>query len=438
MVTKPPPKIGRYKDKRIIKGVASYVIIENDKVVEVLGPVKKPSYPEQEVSKEEEEPKIVEEKPKIGLPLISADGSYVDPGQNAGETNGNIAPQPENQEQKPMSNIHLTTVPIEDVVKIFTKSQRVPESEVKVWPPNKEIHKEPPNVEIPQNPQITEAKAELPKVPTFEPLKPPQNPEIKIPKLHITIPQENNAPMQNTSNQLGNSSTTTYPNIFINDTYQKSKETEVVGTSLQKADEGINSQQPKEKSKVRKERRSMAEELEAELLTERKFEEWLKKQKFRENLEKAARYAEETKTQFEEKIPELSNRIEGITGEVKGVEERLGTMDKSVGTLCTGVDCIKDDVRKTQEAQAESDRRYRESQEQLEKMVQERFNDLGEKVQSLEHPTFTCESCGEQVISPLSSYCPNCGAPITSWSDEEGQPVRGWTPYWKRMGRSEP
>lgn len=413
--------MGRYKDKRIIKGVTNYVIVENDKVVEVLGPVKKASAPEQEIPKEEE-PKIVEEKPKIGLPLISADGSYVDPGQNASETNGNISPQPENQER---SGIHLTTVPMEEVEKIFTKPQKVPEVEVK---------EEPPNVEIPKEPQSTEP----PKVPTFE-LKPPQIPEIKIPKLHITIPQENNAPIQNTSNQLANtSSTTTYPNIFINDTYQKSKETEVVGTSLQKADEGINSQQPKEKSKVRKERKSMAEELEAELLTERKFEEWLKKQKFRENLEKAARYAEETKTQFEEKIPELSNKIEGITGEVKGVEERLGTMDKSVGTLCTGVDCIKDDVRKTQEAQAESDRKYHESQEQLEKMVQERFSELGEKVQSLEHPTFTCESCGEQVISPLSSYCPNCGAPITSWSDEEGQPVRGWTPYWKRMGRSEP
>lgn len=424
--------MGRYKDKRIIRGVTNYVMVENDKVVEVLGPVKKASYPEHEMPKEEE-PKIVEEKPKIGLPLIADDGSYIDQGQ---KTNGDIVTQPEKipEEHKPLGSIHLTPVPIEEVEKIFTKPPKVPEVEIPKEPQITEIPKEPPNIEQPnvQSPIVESPIAEPRKVPKLEPLKPPQ-----LPKLHITIPQENNAPIQNTSNQYSSTSTS-YPNIFTNDTYPKSKETEVVGTNLQKADEGINSQQPKDISKVRKERKSMAEELEAELLTERKFEEWLKKQKFRENLEKAARYAEETKTQFEEKIPELSNRIEGITGEVKGVEERLGTMDKSVGTLCTGVDCIKEDVKKTQEAQAESDRKYHVAQEQLEKMVQERFQELGEKVQTLEHPTFTCESCGEQVISPLSSYCSNCGAPITSWSDEDGQPIRGWAPYWKRMGRSDP
>lgn len=430
--------MGRYKDKRIINGVTNYVMIENDKVVEVLGPIKKASYPEQEKPKiVEEEPKIVEEKSKVGLPLISEDGSYVDQEKQISETNTTTQPEKIPQEQNSASNIHLTPVPIEEIEKIFTKDPivKIPtgsqSTEVQNESQNTEIKVEPSNI-----PQVQEIKSE--KVPTFE--QPPQIPEIKIPKIKINIPQENNAPMQNTSNKIGNSLSTigTYPNIFINDAYPKSKETEVVGESLQKADEDITSQQPKATSKVRKERKSMAEELEAELLTERKFEEWLKKQKFRENLEKAARYAEETKTQFEEKIPELSNKIEGITGEVKGVEERLGTMDKSVGTLCTGVDCIKEDMKKTQEAQVESERKYREAHDGLEKMVQERFSELGEKVQSLERPTFTCESCGEQVISPLSSYCANCGAPITSWSDEDGQPIRGWVPYWKRIGRSTP
>lgn len=158
--------------------------------------------------------------------------------------------------------------------------------------------------------------------------------------------------------------------------------------------------------------------------------------KFHENLQKAAQFAEQTKEQFEEKIPELSSKIEDITGEVKGVENklgtfssnvdnRLGTVDKSIETLCTGIDCVKEDVKK-----------YQTSHDTLEKLVQDRFGELSEKVQSLERPTFTCENCGEPVIAPLSSYCPNCGSEIQSWSDEEGQPVRGWTPYWKRIGRS--
>ncbi len=254
--------------------------------------------------------------------------------------------------------------------------------------------------------------------------------EIKIPKLQINIPKEP-PKLQNVPNKIA----TAYP---------KSKKVEQkVGTVTHKADEVIKSQQfgiTKDKittnNKIpqitKEKRRSMVEELEAELLNERKFEEWIKKQKFRENLEKAAKFAEETKEQFEEKIPELSGKIENVTGEVRNVEnklgavdDRLGTVDKSIGTLCTGIDCMKEDVKK-----------YQTSHDALEKMVQERFKDLGEKVQGLENPMFTCENCGEQKIRPLDSYCPNCGSPIHSWSDEEGQPIRGWSPYWKRMGKA--
>ena len=56
----------------------------------------------------------------------------------------------------------------------------------------------------------------------------------------------------------------------------------------------------------------------------------MKKQKFHENLQKAAQFAEQTKEQFEEKIPELSSKIEDITGEVKGVENKLGTFSSNV------------------------------------------------------------------------------------------------------------
>jgi chromosome segregation ATPase len=169
----------------------------------------------------------------------------------------------------------------------------------------------------------------------------------------------------------------------------------------------------------------------------------MKKQKFHENLAKMAKFAEETS---EQKIPELSGKIESVHSEignvhgeienvhneVKNVEnklgtvdDRLGTVDKTIGNLCTGIDCVKEDAKK-----------YQTSQEALEKLVQERFQELGEKVQSLERPTFTCENCGEQAIAALSSYCPNCGAEIQSWSDESGEPIRGWAPYWKRSGRS--
>ena len=141
-----------------------------------------------------------------------------------------------------------------------------------------------------------------------------------------------------------------------------------------------------------------------------------------------------------EKIPILS---ENIKTKLSVVDDRLDTVDKSIGIFCTGIDCIMEDVKKFQTSQDSLEKLVQEkyqtvhedlekSHDVLEKLVQERFKELGEKVQGLEHPTFICENCGEQIIVPLSSYCPNCGSQIQSWSDEDGQPAKGWIPYWKR------
>ena len=457
-------------------GILHNVITQNGKIVEDLGPVKK-----DQKDQKLEDSNASEDKSTNGLQLVKDDEVR---GRSSGITLGEVKksskkskvtwedildripePNPDRQEEnKDRPNIVFTPIPVDDLDKNKSPLDAELPKEVELEPIKevelpKEVELEPiKEVELPKEaeslkvelpkeaeslkvelPKEAESlKVELPKeaepinlpeVPIIpkeaepikaEPIKaeslteslkaePIKLPEVPIiPKVKINIPKS----VQEMPIPGITSMSIKKPDINISGTFQKA--------------DNVRPQQVIEKPKP-KERKSMAEELEAELLNERKFEEWIKKQKFRENLEKAARFAEETKQQFEEKIPELSEKIEGITGEVKGVENRLGTMDKSVGELCTGVDCIKDDVKK-----------YQESQEALEKLVQDRFQELGEKVQTLEHPTFTCENCGEKVISPLSSFCPNCGSPIHSWSDDSGEPIRGWTPYWKRMGRSTP
>ena len=447
---KTPPKPGRYKERRIIAGILHNVITENGKIVKDLGAAKKDQNPEQEQLNIVEKPNISEEKPSIGMPLIYEDGSYVDLSRQLEETNdkpNSISqeqkPNNTSQEQKQKSGIHLTPLSLEDIGILKQEKRKFPE-----WKdpdpdrgnppmPNVSERSEPSKESVPVSakayvPIMEQKPQQIPKVyvPIME-QKPPQIPKVTVPKVQINIPPNpKNEPtkLENITNKLGD--------IFTTDTYPKSKD--VVEPNLQKANERILLQQPVttvEKS-TKEKRISMSEELEAELLDERKFEQWMKKQKFHENLEKAAQFAEQTKEQLEEKIPELSSKIEDVTGEVKGVENklgtfssnvdnRLGTVDKSIETLCTGIDCVKEDVKK-----------YQTSHDTLEKLVQDRFGELSDKVQSLERPTFTCENCGEPVIAPLSSYCPNCGSEIQSWSDEDGQPVRGWTPYWKRLGRS--
>lgn len=428
-------KHGRFRDKRIIGNSLHNVIIENGKIVEDLGPVKK------EQPYIEEQP-IEDEKPTGGLQLVTEDevkkihrnSTTLDiPEEQEKPTSGLQLSTDDDttiKEQKPISGIKLIPISV-----LTTGNKPTWENILNNIPePDPERHIE---TTVTEAPIQVEPQKVLEQTPIPEPPKPPQIPEIKIPKIQINIPKEK----KDVNMPIPGVPTRTITTPVTTDTYRD--ETQVVGTNLQKADEGVITQQPKtniNKPKP-KERRYMEDGLEAELLNERKFEEWIKKQKFRENLEKAARFAEETKEQFEQKIPELSEKIVGITDEVKGVENRLGNVDKSVVDLCTGVDCIKEDVKKYQDnvtKYQDNVSKYQDSQVALEKMVQQRFEELGEKVQGLEHPTLTCENCGEQVISPLSSYCPNCGSPVYSWADEDGQPVRGWTPYWKRVGREIP
>jgi len=176
----------------------------------------------------------------------------------------------------------------------------------------------------------------------------------------------------------------------------------------------------------------MAEEDE-EIMQERKFEQWLKKNRFQESVEKTAKIAEESQGQ----IKDISNEITNVKEGLGTVENRIDTLKEglnsvigetkkpiveTLGELCEGVDCIKKDVAKYQDIQSE-----------LDKKLDTRFSELRERVQKLEEPTFTCDNCGADGIKPLSSFCPNCGAPIHEWNDENGQPVRGWVPYWKRV-----
>ena len=448
MEAKPQPKPRRYKEQRIIGGYLHNVITERNKIVEDLGLVKKDQPLEEQKSQiangDVDNSGILEEQNStIGLQLIAKE-DIKKSGVRSTKKDKLIEIPNENEaingtEQPQISENVSTEQPI-----VSTEQSPIAENVPTEQPPIVPAE-QPPIEHKPLNIKLTSIPvAEL--VPV-EPDKnvPVSEPVPQLPKLQINVPSKKKEPkyIPTQFKDVNNMPIPGVPTrtITTSDSYQSINK--VVGPNLQKAVEDNIVQQPKtnkDKSKP-KERRRMEDGLEAELLDERKFEEWIKKQKFRENLEKAARFAEETKQQFEEKIPELSNKIEGITGEVKGVENRLGAVDKSVGDLCTGVDCIKDDVKKYKDEVAkyqDNISKYQDSQAALEKLVQQRFEELGNKVEGLERVTLTCENCGEDVISPLSSYCPNCGAPIHSWSDPDGQPVKGWVPYWKKLGREVP
>ena len=278
----------------------------------------------------------------------------------------------------------------------------------------------------------THNKIEVPKETPKQTNVPKEAQEMGVPGVPIKI-------MENRIEKLIDKKTQT---IITNDkTKVEDKITEVTKAERQK--------KPIE-DKIIKENKNMVEEL----LEEYKREQWAKKRDFDKNIEDMARVASENKGQ----IKEISQKIEGVTGKVGEVEEKIGGLQdniqerfetiqerfgtlqerlgdikkpvtESLGELCTGVDCIKTDLKKSQE--------YQQSyQQSLEKQLGGKFQELSERLQKLEEPSYVCDNCGADSIKPLSSFCPNCGAPIHSWTDPEtGNPVSGWAPYWKRTGR---
>ncbi len=105
------------------------------------------------------------------------------------------------------------------------------------------------------------------------------------------------------------------------------------------------------------------------------------------------------KSEFGNKFNELSGKFNDITGKFEGVNGKFDGVSKKLEETCTGIDCLKEDMKK-----------------------------LNKNVDLVE-----CPECGLKVIPPLASYCPNCSAKMSAWNEDDGTPVKGWKPSWQKQ-----
>jgi hypothetical protein len=103
---------------------------------------------------------------------------------------------------------------------------------------------------------------------------------------------------------------------------------------------------------------------------------------------------------FEKNVNEAVNLAKDLKEDVQQIKKEV----------CEGPDCLK-------------------------AKVEEKFGSIDEKIKKIEEKTsgFVCENCGYANVPALSSFCPQCGSPIYEWSDDEGQPVKGWK-HWTDKG----
>lgn len=110
-----------------------------------------------------------------------------------------------------------------------------------------------------------------------------------------------------------------------------------------------------------------------------------------------------------EEIEKIRESRKNLESAVKAIPEINEKYDKLIEELCVGPDCLKN-------------------------KVQEKFGDIDEKIKKIEEKQsdLVCEKCSYVGVPALSSYCPNCGAAIYKWEDEEGQPMKNWRHYSER------
>jgi len=70
----------------------------------------------------------------------------------------------------------------------------------------------------------------------------------------------------------------------------------------------------------------------------------------------------------------------------------------------------------------------------LKEQVQNKFGEIDAKIAKLDAKSvefYSCDKCSYPNVPALSSFCPQCGAKIPSWTTDEGVPVPGWVPYYE-------
>ena len=118
---------------------------------------------------------------------------------------------------------------------------------------------------------------------------------------------------------------------------------------------------------------------------------------------------DEDEIRKQDEIDEIRESRKNLKDAVKALPEINEKYDKLVSELCEGPDCLKN-------------------------KVQEKFGDIDEKIKKIEEKQsdLVCDKCGYVGVPVLSSYCPNCGAAIYKWEDDEGQPMSNWVHWTER------
>jgi len=121
---------------------------------------------------------------------------------------------------------------------------------------------------------------------------------------------------------------------------------------------------------------------------------------------------EEDEIRKQEEIEKVRESRRNLEAAVSAIPEINQKYDKLMSELCVGDDCLKN-------------------------KVESKFQTIDDKIKKIEEKQsdIVCDRCGYVGVPGLSSFCPNCGAPIYTWNDvETGQPLSNWK-HWSERNK---
>ncbi len=133
----------------------------------------------------------------------------------------------------------------------------------------------------------------------------------------------------------------------------------------------------------------------------RKFEmkEFQEEEEINKKIRASTEFAEQNKKELEKlrlKFDENTVEIQkGINNRFIGLDSKFSEMSAKLKEACDGIDCLKKDIKKFE--------------------------------------LFDCPECGKTTIPNKASFCPDCGAKIHSWTEDNGTPVKNWKPTWVKL-----
>lgn len=150
-----------------------------------------------------------------------------------------------------------------------------------------------------------------------------------------------------------------------------------------------------------------------------------------------AKLANDEKAKYDKFLESLAQKVDNVCTEVGGCRKDIGDLkskidkdkekiEKDSKETCVGLDCIKKDLKAGQEKLSRLDKL-----DKLDKMDISKLDKM-DKLDRFE--LFDCPECNKKIV-PLypepSNYCPHCGKPA-QWLDDDGKPLKGWNPPWKK------